>query len=127
MRCNEGVGRESDRAGTPGNPAAGAINAFADMMRKQITMPAHMMDDGEHKGRTSRDLFSDYSAVTERRARPRPPSGTHFHSLSTPPPLPPPQSRARVGSALCIEVTHLGVSVAAHLGVSERGFVPRRI
>jgi acyl-[acyl-carrier-protein] desaturase len=44
----------------------GAVLAFADMMKKQIVMPAHLMDDGEHRTRTSRDLFSDYSAVAER-------------------------------------------------------------
>jgi hypothetical protein len=43
----------------------GAVLAFADMMRKQIVMPAHLMDDGEHGANNSgRNLF----AV---RARPR--------------------------------------------------------
>lgn len=36
----------------------GATLAFADMMKKQIVMPAHMMDDGEHKGKTGRTLFA---------------------------------------------------------------------
>ena len=27
----------------------GAMLAFYDMMRKQIVMPAHLMDDGQHK------------------------------------------------------------------------------
>lgn len=36
----------------------GATLAFADMMKKQIVMPAHMMDDGEHKGKTGRNLFA---------------------------------------------------------------------
>lgn len=44
----------------------GAVLAFADMMKKQITMPAHLMDDGQHKARTGRDLFSDFAAVAER-------------------------------------------------------------
>lgn len=44
----------------------GCVLAFADMMKKQIVMPAHLMNDGEHRGRTSRDLFDDYSAVAER-------------------------------------------------------------
>lgn len=44
----------------------GAVLAFADMMRKQIVMPAHLMDDGEHKARTGRDLFDDFSVVAER-------------------------------------------------------------
>ena len=44
----------------------GAVLAFADMMRKQITMPAHLMDDGQHRARTGRDLFSDFAAVAER-------------------------------------------------------------
>jgi len=43
----------------------GAVLAFADMMRKQIAMPAHLMDDGEHKSRTGRDLFEDFSAVAQ--------------------------------------------------------------
>lgn len=40
--------------------------AFADMMRKQIVMPAHLMDDDEH-GTTNagRNLFTDYSDVAE--------------------------------------------------------------
>lgn len=40
--------------------------AFADMMKKQIVMPAHLMDDGEHRARSGRDLFHDYSEVAER-------------------------------------------------------------
>lgn len=36
----------------------GATLAFADMMRKQIVMPAHLMDDGEHHGKTGRNLFA---------------------------------------------------------------------
>lgn len=44
----------------------GAMIAFADMMKKQIVMPAHLMDDNEHHGRTGRHLFEDYSAVAER-------------------------------------------------------------
>lgn len=44
----------------------GAMLAFADMMRKQIVMPAHLMNDNVHHARTGRDLFSDFSAVAER-------------------------------------------------------------
>ncbi len=44
----------------------GTMIAFADMMKKQIVMPAHMMNDGEHHGRTNRELFADYSSVAER-------------------------------------------------------------
>jgi len=44
----------------------GTLLAFADMMKKQIVMPAHLMDDGQHHGRTGRNLFSDYAAVAER-------------------------------------------------------------
>lgn len=41
--------------------------AFADMMRKQIVMPAHMMDDGEHAAKNpGRNLFADFSGVAER-------------------------------------------------------------
>ena len=42
----------------------GAVMAFADMMKKQIVMPAHLMDDGEHKARTGRGAF--YTLVTIR-------------------------------------------------------------
>lgn len=45
---------------------SGSMLAFADMMRKQIVMPAHLMDDGVHKQRTGRNLFADFSAVAER-------------------------------------------------------------
>lgn len=44
----------------------GAVLAFADMMRKQIVMPAHLMNDNEHEKRTGRNLFGDFSAVAER-------------------------------------------------------------
>ena len=43
----------------------GAVLAFADMMKKQIVMPAHLMDDGEHKARTGRDLFADFAACAD--------------------------------------------------------------
>ena len=43
----------------------GAVIAFADMMKKQIVMPAHMMDDGQHKTRTGRALFGDFASVAE--------------------------------------------------------------
>lgn len=37
----------------------GAVLAFADMMRKQIVMPAHLMDDGEHSIKNpGRNLFA---------------------------------------------------------------------
>jgi hypothetical protein len=35
----------------------GAMLAFADMMRKQIVMPAHLMDDNQHTANTGRNLF----------------------------------------------------------------------
>jgi len=44
----------------------GAMLAFEDMMRKQIVMPAHMMDDNQHKAATGRDLFEDFSTVAEK-------------------------------------------------------------
>lgn len=45
----------------------GTMLAFADMMQKQIAMPAHLMDDGFHAGNNSgRDLFSDFAAVAEK-------------------------------------------------------------
>jgi hypothetical protein len=40
--------------------------AWADMMRKQIVMPAHLMDDNLHKAKTGRNLFADFSLVAER-------------------------------------------------------------
>ena len=45
----------------------GAMVAFADMMRKQIVMPAHLMDDNEHAANNGgkRNLFNDYSEVAE--------------------------------------------------------------
>lgn len=47
---------------------SGSMLAFADMMRKQIVMPAHMMNDNEHLARngSDRNLFADFSAVAER-------------------------------------------------------------
>ncbi|GLI64991.1 hypothetical protein VaNZ11_008416 [Volvox africanus] len=44
----------------------GAMLAFADMMRKQIVMPAHLMNDGEHEQKTGRNLFADFSSVAEK-------------------------------------------------------------
>jgi acyl-[acyl-carrier-protein] desaturase len=44
----------------------GVVLALAAMMHKQITMPAHNMDDGYHSERTGRSLFTDYAAVAER-------------------------------------------------------------
>ena len=44
---------------------SGTTLAFADMMKKQIVMPAHMMDDMVHKGRTGRNIFQDFSTVAE--------------------------------------------------------------
>ena len=35
------------------------------MMKKQIVMPAHMMNDMVHKGRTGRNIFQDFSTVAE--------------------------------------------------------------
>jgi acyl-[acyl-carrier-protein] desaturase len=36
----------------------GAVLAFADMMRKQIVMPAHLMDDNAHQAANGRNLFA---------------------------------------------------------------------
>jgi len=44
----------------------GGVLAFADMMKKQIVMPAHLMDDLEHEGANGRHLFDDFSAVAQR-------------------------------------------------------------
>jgi len=43
----------------------GAMLAFGDMMKKQIIMPAHLMNDNQHKANTGRDLFDDFSSVAE--------------------------------------------------------------
>ena len=44
----------------------GAMLAFADMMRKQIVMPAHMMNDMEHgELNPGRNLFDDFSQVAD--------------------------------------------------------------
>jgi acyl-[acyl-carrier-protein] desaturase len=50
----------------------GAVLAFADMMRKQIVMPAHLMDDGRHAQMNGgRNLFEDFSrACALQRRRP---------------------------------------------------------
>ena len=45
----------------------GAVAAYANMMRKQITMPAHLMDDmGHGDANPGRNLFADFSAVAEK-------------------------------------------------------------
>jgi acyl-[acyl-carrier-protein] desaturase len=45
----------------------GAMLAFADMMRKQIVMPAHLMNDLEHGPKNDdRNLFADFSDVAQR-------------------------------------------------------------
>ena len=36
----------------------GAMLGFADMMKKQIVMPAHMMNDNQHEAKTGRSLFA---------------------------------------------------------------------
>lgn len=45
----------------------GALSCFADMMRRNIIMPAHFMDDGCHGdvNGADRGLFQDFSSVTE--------------------------------------------------------------
>jgi acyl-[acyl-carrier-protein] desaturase len=51
----------------------GATLAFADMMKKQIVMPAHLMDDGEHHGKTGRNLFAvSCAAAVSKHAKSRP-------------------------------------------------------
>ena len=40
------------------------MQAFADMMRKTVTMPAHFMDDGVHARRAGgHSLFDDFAAA----------------------------------------------------------------
>lgn len=36
----------------------GSVLAFADMMKKQIVMPAHLMDDNQHQAKHGRNLFA---------------------------------------------------------------------
>ena len=55
----------SDKVALLRRDPSGTMTAFADMMRKQIVMPAHLMDDLEHKGRTGRSLFKDFSSVAQ--------------------------------------------------------------
>ena len=47
----------------------GAVLAFADMMKKGITMPAHYMDDGWHSSgegaNPGQNLFVDYATVAD--------------------------------------------------------------
>ena len=43
----------------------GAMLCFYDMMKKQIVMPAHLMDDNEHQAKTGRNLFKDFSSVAQ--------------------------------------------------------------
>ena len=42
----------------------GSMMAFYDMMKKQIVMPAHLMDDHQH-AKTGRNLFKDFSSVAQ--------------------------------------------------------------
>lgn len=44
---------------------SGTMIAFADMMRKQIVMPAHLMNDNEHMENNKRNLFKDFSSVAQ--------------------------------------------------------------
>jgi acyl-[acyl-carrier-protein] desaturase len=44
---------------------SGTMISFNDMMKKQIVMPAHLMDDGEHTQKTGRNLFKDFSSVAQ--------------------------------------------------------------
>jgi hypothetical protein len=48
-----------------GRDPSGSMIAFGDMMRKQIVMPAHLMDDREHQGKHGRNLFKDFSSVAQ--------------------------------------------------------------
>ena len=43
----------------------GAMISFADMMKKQIVMPAHLMSDGVHTNENGRNLFKDFSSVAQ--------------------------------------------------------------
>jgi hypothetical protein len=45
----------------------GAVLAFANMMRKGIVMPAHLVDDGVHQQRNgpAANLFTDYASVAD--------------------------------------------------------------
>ena len=45
---------------------AGVVLALESMMRHTIVMPAHHMDDGQHRQHSSKSLFDDYAAVADR-------------------------------------------------------------
>ena len=45
---------------------SGAMMAFGDMMRKQIVMPAHLMNDMEHDKTNGRNLFAVRGCSTGR-------------------------------------------------------------
>ena len=59
------------------------VLAFADMMKKKIVMPAHMMDDQEHVPKTGRGLFSDFSAVAQSTGTYTAVVGTKQHSTAS--------------------------------------------
>lgn len=65
MRVTETCGGVCEAACACFRDPEGTTLAFADMMKKQIVMPAHMMDDMVHKGRTGRNIFQDFSTVAE--------------------------------------------------------------
>lgn len=46
-----------------GRDPNGTMIAFDDMMRKQIVMPAHYMNDSQHP--QDRNLFKDFSSVAQ--------------------------------------------------------------
>ena len=48
-----------------GRDPNGSIIAFYDMMKKQIVMPAHLMNDNAHQLDTGRNLFKDFSSVAQ--------------------------------------------------------------
>ena len=58
-------------------------------MRKQIVMPAHLMNDNEHMQNNSRNLFKDFSSVAQA-------TGTYTGQVQTLPEL----SNAEVASSL---------------------------
>jgi hypothetical protein len=71
----------------------GATLAFADMMKKQIVMPAHLMDDGEHHAKTGRNLFAVSSCLHQQQAaavagglssRPHQLAGRQWHLAAKP-------------------------------------------
>ena len=92
------------------------MTAFADMMRKQIVMPAHLMDDLEHQGRTGRSLFKDFSSVAQM-------TGTYTSHVRAPDSGLPCMLHT---CCLCVQVSAVGTEICLKRAApwSHRGAAP---